>query len=213
MLRWDSLKERAFLAVSGPVGSSASARYSIDSDARREQWDVQGQSRLLKKFETTLALSSLSGARGSWSSGVIIGAPGFGYTGDLGYDLIRWPDRRLTVNTNVRLKAKRIAETAYARAEGRGTLKWLPQARGNDFATSLTVSAGSATGETPFDELFALGIDRDSELNLRAHPAVRNGKKGAAVLASRYALLNAETEKTVHDFAIIRLGLAPFLDV
>src|SRR5262249_54469953 len=154
---------------SGPVGTSASTRYLLEADARKEDWDLGGNRLLLKKFETKLGLNSLFGSRGNWSSAVIMAAPGLGYTGGAGFDFIRWPEKRLVFNAGASVKAKRIHQTRFMRTELDGRLNWLPQARGSDFATSIRIRAGSATDLTPYDELFALGIDRDTELLLRGH--------------------------------------------
>jgi hypothetical protein len=212
MARWDNLKRRAHVVVSGPMGSSVSTRYSIEMDARREEWDIDGSRRMLRKAEVTLALNSLAGSNVRWSSGVVVGAPGLGYTGSANFDVFRRPERRLFVNTGTRVKAKRLGDTAFGRAEVNARLNWLPQALGSDFASSLTLRAGSATRRAPFDELFELGIGRDSDLLLRGHSTTRDGRKGAGVLDRRYVLLNVESEKIVRDFNLLRLSAAPFVD-
>jgi hypothetical protein len=71
---------------------------------------------------------------------------------------------------------------------------------------------GSATSSTPLDEVFIVGLDRDSDLHLRAHAAVRDGRKGAAPMGNRYLLLNSEVEKTLHEFTFLRVSVAPFVD-
>ncbi len=212
LLRWDRVKQRAFMFTSGPLGSSASTRYFVEADARKEEWDWRGSRLVLKKFESKLGLSSPIGSRGAWSSAVIVGAPGLGYAGQTDFDVLRWPERRLVLNTGVRAKVKRVGETRFARAEFDGHLSWFPRSRGSDFATTVRLRAGAATGQTPYDELFALGIDRDSDLILRGHRAVTNGRKGSAVFARHYGLLNLESEKTLHDFTLARLSAAPFVD-
>jgi hypothetical protein len=80
-------------------------------------------------------------------------------------------------------------------------------------AASVQIRTGSTSGQTPFDDLFALGLDRDDDHRLRAHPATHDGKKGAAVIERSYVLLNTEVEKKVHDFMLVRFAIAPFLDI
>src|SRR5262249_47262365 len=75
------------------------------------------------------------------------------------------------------------------------------------------LSGGVVTSTPYLDELFCLGLDRDGDLLLRAHPATVDGRKGAGVLVSRYALLNAETERTLFRWTLMRFSAAPFLDV
>jgi hypothetical protein len=213
MARWDNVKRRAYLAVSGPMGSSVSTRYSVEVDARREEWDIDGRRSIVRRAEATFALNSLAGSKARWSSGVIVAAPGLGYAGSANIDLVRRPERRLFVSAGTRVKAKRIGDIAFGRAEVDAMLNWLPQARGSDFATSVILRAGSASRQTPFDELFELGIGRDSDLLLRGHSTTHQGRKGAGVLARRYALLNLESEKIVREFTLLRVSVAPFVDV
>ena len=67
-------------------------------------------------------------------------------------------------------------------------------------------------GDVPLDQLFELGLDRDSSLWLRGHGATTDGKKGRAPLGRRYVLLNSEYDKTLYDGGFFRVQAGPFLD-
>jgi hypothetical protein len=92
-------------------------------------------------------------------------------------------------------------------------MHWLPQSRGRDYETRMAFRAGGIYGDAPFDELFSIGLDRDSDLRLRAHPATRDGRKGAGVISPRYVLFNSEIAKKIVDWGFVTLKLAPFADV
>src|SRR5262249_52114680 len=92
-------------------------------------------------------------------------------------------------------------------------MHWLPRARGSDFETLVQLRAGRASAATPVDELFILGLDRDSDLLLRAHSALSDGRRGAGPIGNRYALLNAQTAKILHDFGLARISAGPFVDI
>src|SRR5262249_53322104 len=101
----------------------------------------------------------------------------------------------------------------FAKAEPSLRMHWLPKARGSDYETTVQLRAGRASDSTPLDELFVVGLDRDSDLLLRAHPSIENGRKGASPTGNRYFLLNAESDKILHDFGIARISAGPFIDI
>jgi hypothetical protein len=60
--------------------------------------------------------------------------------------------------------------------------------------------------------LFQLGLDRDHDLELRAHPNRRDGKKGAGPLGSAYALSNFDLSRTLVRRPFLNLEGGPFFD-
>jgi hypothetical protein len=223
MVRWDRMKQRAAVGISGPLGSSPSARFTILNDARKEEWRMNDATTSLRRFQTTAELSSLIRSRGVWTAGVRIAgrrtdAPGreisLRYVSSVEFDAVQIPERRIQVATGLHAEVGRwFAGKRFGRLEPTVHFRWQPQAQGSDYATSIQWRAGSAPSGVPYDELFLLGLDRDNDLKLRAHPSTTDGRKGASVMASRYMLLNAEVEKTLLHFTLLRVSAAPFIDV
>src|SRR5205807_937224 len=78
---------------------------------------------------------------------------------------------------------------------------------------SVHLRAGHGFGQIPFDELFILGLDRDSDLRLRAHPALAaSGEKGSAPMGASYVLLNTDFQKRLYGNALFHLDAGPLLD-
>ena len=75
------------------------------------------------------------------------------------------------------------------------------------------VRAGWTFGQSPFDELFSLGVERDNDLWLRAHVGTRDGRKGNAPMGRSYFLSNWEFDKNVYRNSFISLRLGPLLDI
>ena len=83
---------------------------------------------------------------------------------------------------------------------------------GGDYAIEQQVRAGKVLGRAPFDELFMLGLERDNDLWLRAHPGARDGRKGSAPLGRQYFLFNWEIDKNIYTNGFFSVKLSPFLD-
>ena len=64
----------------------------------------------------------------------------------------------------------------------------------------------------PFDEVYVLGFDRDSELWMRGHPGLLSGQKGNAPLGREYVLVNSEMDKIVYRASFVTFRVGPFLD-
>jgi len=90
--------------------------------------------------------------------------------------------------------------------------EWMPQARGDDHVIRFQVCGSNMFGIVPLDQLFELGLDRDSSLWLRGHGATIDGRKGRAPLGRRYFMLNSEYDKTLYNGGLFRFQAGPFLD-
>lgn len=137
------------------------------------------------------------------------------HLGQLSYELARVPERRFIVSTGVSTELGRIwshPSQAFAKLQGSLEAHWLPQASGDDYEIQGKIRAGKTFGRIPFDELFALGVERDNDLWLRAHSGTRDGRKGNAPLGRSYFLSNWELDKNVYSNGLITLKLGPFLD-
>jgi hypothetical protein len=211
-LRWDRYKRRATVTLEGPIAGTDALRFSGNLDYRNEDWLFHGTALSVRRTDAVLAMKSPVGAGGSVATGVTAGDSRIGYLGSVEYDLLRWPERRFVISGLARTAIARDHADRFAKIEPSVRINWLPQARGADFETSIQLRAGRATAKTPVDQLFILGLDRDTDLQLRAHSALSDGRRGAGPIGTRYALLNAQMSKIVHDFGIARLSGGPFID-
>ena len=75
------------------------------------------------------------------------------------------------------------------------------------------IRGGKTFGQTPFDELFMLGLERDNDLPMRAHIGTRHGQKGSAPLGRDYFLSNWETDKNVYSNGLLTVKVGPLLDM
>jgi predicted double-glycine peptidase len=214
--RWDLNKRRLLFQVSGPV--SPSMRYDIGVDARNEIWERDEQIIPVQKQELRVNLGAVATSRWTWASGAIITRRPSGtslkYDGSMGYDLLRIPDKRLALTSELRSQFGRTlsSDQRTARLESAVQLDWFPRSTGDDYRVLLRLRSGGLWGSPHVDELFSIGMDRDEDYKLRGHSATRDGRKGAAPIGRRYALWNFEISKTVLDKSFFKATLVPFLD-
>jgi tetratricopeptide (TPR) repeat protein len=140
-------------------------------------------------------------------------------TARLNYQILRIPEKRLTMMSELSSRASRLWSSSqsgtnnfFEKLQAGLKTQWLPQSRGDDYATRWEVRAGNTFGQFPFDELFMLGVERDNDLWLRAHIGTRDGRKGSAPLGRRYFLSNWETDKNIYRNGIVAVKLGPFVD-
>ena len=135
--------------------------------------------------------------------------------GQLNYKLLDAPERRFTMTGSASTQLGRIwsqQSRVFAKLQGSMEARWLPQSAGDDYEMRGKISSGQTLGESPFDELFILGVERDNDLWMRAHVGTRNGRKGGAPMGRDYILSNWELDKNVYDNGLMRFKLGPFLD-
>jgi tetratricopeptide (TPR) repeat protein len=129
--------------------------------------------------------------------------------------LWRLPERRLTLEGGASSQVGRIwSQPSHSFEKLQGSLRfhWFPQPQGDDYEIQHRVRAGKTLGEVPFDELFILGLERDNDLEMRAHIGTRDGRKGSAPMGRNYFLSNFEADKNVYRNGIVTVKLGPFLD-
>jgi tetratricopeptide (TPR) repeat protein len=137
------------------------------------------------------------------------------HLGQLNYKLLEAPERRISVAGSASTQLGRIwsqQSRVFAKLQSSIETRWFPQSAGDDYEMRGKISAGQTFGESPFDELFILGVERDNDLWMRAHVGTRDGRKGSAPLGRDYVLSNWELDKNVYDNGLMRLKLGPFLD-
>jgi hypothetical protein len=221
LVRWDAEKRRASLSVAWPGRMSSSLRYRIDADARDENWQLPTASFNMRRTELGGSADAVLNDTWTWRNGVALtrrsfttafttafaGGTALNYNTTLRHVLLRIPERQFTIDSALSAQAGRfltLPSGRFLKTEGDAGLRW------QDFSTRLRV--GKAFGGTPFDELFVLGVDRDSDLRLRGHPATISGRKGAAPVVPGYILLNNDFQRPVLDKAGVKLHAGPFLD-
>jgi hypothetical protein len=181
-------------------------------------------------------LRSVMNGRWSWSTGLEVANRSFrnltpdaaaagktfftggntiSYWGRLDRSLLRMPEYRFTIDGSGEGRVGRefaMGFGSYGAVRGSLTAHWFPQAAGDDYEMLARVRAGKAFGDIPFDELYQLGIERDSDLWLRGHAGTDDGRKGAAPLGRRYFLANWEIDKRVYSNGLFTVKLGPFVD-
>ncbi|HEX8984802.1 MAG TPA: hypothetical protein VF767_05200 [Bryobacteraceae bacterium] len=225
LLRWDSQKRRAGLALSGPLARRPAWHWRLFADGRNENWALPGDSGFnMKRAEAGGEIETVTNSRLRWSAGASVAhrrftnssfAPGSSLAAHTAASvaLLRLPERRLSVEADGRTELGRFfGRGLYSRPQGSLLARWFPRARGDDYETSAQFRAGAATGRVPFDELFMLGIERDNGLWLRAHAGTAGGRKGSAPLGPRFALANWELAKIVRQGALYSVRFGPFFD-
>ena len=228
MLRWDAQKRRASTSVAGPLLHQAKWRYRWYADARRETWNTGGAEDFrLQRLASGVEFEAIPNWRVSWRMGAEVSSRRFGnlpefsggsaleYRAALRYELLRIPERRITVRSGANWSiGRRFSGSSDLFWQGQASVesRWLPQARGDDYEINTQVRAGTTQGNTPFDELFMLGVERDNDLWLRGHAGTLAGKKGSAPIGRNYFLVNWDFQKQLYRHSLFILTAGPFLD-
>ena len=239
--RWDPDKRRLAFDISGPLRMNPEIEYHYFLDARDERWNLQGTYHAASIQLTTVGLRRIEAggyaeigltSRFHWTTGVSAAYREFrngdqssyflnGWTAELrnrlDYLLFDWPDRRVSVAGWTALNTGRVFTSLPSRlisAEGGIHAKWYPQSAGDRYAVTLSAQSGASYGNLPLDELFTLGMERDSpfEFWFRGLTADRNGRKGAAPMGTEYGIAQAEVDRKVFEFPFVRLDAGPFFD-
>ncbi len=194
----------------------------------------------LEKLETTAQIGAVVSPNWRWTSAVSVAnrrysnvsvEPGTGdaafardflqggatvkYATQLEGAVIRIPEKRFSTTAVGRIEfGKWWARPAqsFAKVQGRLRAQWTPRAKGDDYALTGQFSAGKIFGAVPLDELSTMGMDGESDLWLRGHAVVHDGKKGFAPMGRKYVLFNSEWDKNVYSGTLFSVKLGPFLD-
>ncbi len=132
------------------------------------------------------------------------------------YTLLRVPERRFTVvgiATSEFGRGFKEELGPFGSLNGSAKASWLPHASGDQDSLRVQVRAGNIFGTVPLDQVFELGLDRDSPLWLRGHGATIDGKKGGAPLGRRFVLINSDYDRTLYNGGFLRIQLGPILDM
>ncbi|MCC6367833.1 MAG: hypothetical protein IT165_30280 [Bryobacterales bacterium] len=229
LLRWDAQKRRILSSFSAPFRGGPKWRYTLYADARSETWNLDTPADFrMTRIEAGAALRAIPSGRFSWTMALIAasrhfrGAPQFTtglsakYRAAATLRLLDLPEHRFTLDGAAAWDLARLFSLQgglYSQGQAKLAARWLPQPRGGDYEFNTQARAGKTIGHAPFDELFILGVERDSELWLRGHAGTRAGKKGSAPIAASYFLSNSELDKQLFQYTLLRVTAGPFLDL
>jgi hypothetical protein len=239
-IRWDAQKRRVQAEISSPLGRDSRYRYWFGVDSRDERWELRSVSASfgslrLRRNAISGGISSFRTSRWLWSSGGELSSRNYGQVSGIIAEqpalqvtglqlkhtlyvrrpLLHIPERRLESSLHFWSETGRLwAESSrlFERVQVSGRVRWIPGMTDDDYAVQGQLRGGSIFGQTPFDELFILGLERDNDLPMRAHIGTRNGRKGSAPMGRRYLLSNWEFDKNVYKGGLIAVKLSPFLD-
>jgi len=224
--RWQSGNRRGVVGFSSPLRQNSSLTYRIQIDGRNEDWQRDENTFNLHRVEVNTDVHAVYANGWNWTNGFGVarrtfsnsfpGGNSISYRTAVQRRLLRIPERHLTLESSAGVELGKLFGTEperFAKLRTDFTLHWFPfPTRADDYEIRAALRLGKSFSELPFDELFVLGLDRDSDLRLRAHPAMESGRKGAAPMARDYALLNYDFGKRVYSNGLFRLDAGPFVD-
>ena len=126
------------------------------------------------------------------------------------------PEHRFTISLAASSEFARLWSSPahlFEKVQGGTSVHWLPQTTGDRYEFWQRVRMGATAGTAPLDELWLIGVERDSDLWLRGHVGTRGGKKGSSPLADKYVLSNSDFYRTVWGNGLISIKAGPLLDI
>ena len=242
LVRWDDEKRRVSTEIAAPLAQNPAIRYRVYLQGLNENWNLSNTIAPatlagvnLEKAAAGAEIQYFASGHWQWDAGAEysyrkfwnpLGIPAqaaplftngsaIAVRSGIQRSLIRFPEARFTLDFNAAGEIGTFFEgplNRYARIQGSLQSHWLPESRGDDFETQISLRGGRTFGSVPFDELFMLGFDRDNDLWMRGHPSLRDGEKGNGPLGRNYVLVNAETDKIIFRKSFFTVKAGPFLD-
>jgi len=194
----------------------------------------------LERQTATAFLTGIPSGRVQWSAGaelahrsfhgVVPGSaltpslvePGFELKalGSIHSQILEVPERRLTVIVSGSSELARLwpaqstsAPHLFGKLQGDATAHWFPQAEGDRYEAQQRIRVGHIFSRAPVDELYLLGMERDTDLWLRGHVGTRDGRKGSSPLAGSYFLANSDFYRRIYSNGLITIKAGPLLDI
>jgi hypothetical protein len=240
--RWDPDKRRIRLDWRAPVHGNPRNQYLFWADARDEVWDLRRT--YTNGTNGVAIRSAAAGAsyitgitpKLQWTVGTTAARHTFGsnrpdtsflftnaWTATLDdrldYQLWSLPEHRLSTSAwglfNVgRTFAAPDTSSRLAEVRGGFNAEWFPQAKGETYRLTIQTQAGRLFGNTPIDDLFQLGMERDTArgLWLRGIVSTQNGRKGSALLGREYAIQQTTLERQFFHIPFVTFAAGPFFD-
>jgi hypothetical protein len=223
-LRWDRDKRRAFVSMDTPLGGNPKWNLRLSFDGRDENWLDPGTGFKMKKTLASAEIRAVPAGRWSWTSGVSMSDRHFRaspnsistalaegvelkYAGSIMRTLLRNPSRKLDLNSSLAVEAGKL----WAADAGRFT-RFVSSSEVRWRSLTSSVQLGTAIGRIPFDERFTIGLERDSDLWLRAHAATVDGRKNASNTSRSFVVTNSDYQKEFWRTAWFKVSTGPFVD-
>ncbi|HEY2382677.1 MAG TPA: C39 family peptidase [Terriglobia bacterium] len=218
LVRWDAQKKRVNVSLTSPLRLNSSLSYRINLDARDENWQLPTAGFNMKRAELSGSTDAILNDAWTWTNGAALtrrsftnaytGGRAISYNSGLRHSLLKVPEKRLTIDSAISAGVgKFFAQPAgrFVQTQGDVSARWSD--------ASVRLRGGKSFGDLPFDQLFVLGVDRDSDLRLRGHPATSpDGRKGAAPVTRDFILMNADFTRPLFDKSLFGVRAGPFLD-
>ena len=132
------------------------------------------------------------------------------------------PERRFTLTAAASAELARLwssqtqvpgAPGVFGRLQGSALAHWFPQPQDDKYEVRERGRLGRTLGSTPFDDLFLLGMERDTDLWLRGQIGTRDRKKGSSPLADSYFLSNSDFYRRIYGNGLFSIKAGPLLDI
>ena len=190
----------------------------------------------LKREAAEATITSIHSGRTQWSMGGELShrtygdvAAGLALTPQLvspGFELkhvagvraewIDLPEHRFTMSVAASSELARMWSSParlFEKAQGGVSLHWVPRADSDTYEFSQRARGGGIAGTAPIDELWMIGVERDTDLWLRGHIGTRDGQKGSSPVADRYFLSNSDFYRSLWSNGLISIKAGPLFDV
>jgi hypothetical protein len=217
MLRWDSNKQRASVAVETPLNGNPAHGVRASADFRKENWVSPDGGFAMKKILAAAEIYGVQSGRWNWTSAVSFshrlfsndfsGGVQLKYSAAARHTWLRDPARHVNLDSSIAIDAGRLWAESPARFG-----KIVTSTKFGWQGLTSEVRLGTAIGQLPFDERFVIGLERDSDLWLRAHSASVNGRKNGSNTARAFILTNSDFQRKWLDTGWFHMTAGPFLD-
>jgi predicted double-glycine peptidase len=213
--RWDPDKKRAAVSLEAPLAGDPKWTLRTSLEGRDENWASESGGFRMRKVEAKAGIRSVPNGRWSWTSGAAISSRRTAieqgievkYSGSVTRTLVRNPDKNLRVDSTIRNETGKFFQSSplrFATLMNTTSLCW--------GSITSDIKLGSTIGQSPFDEHFMIGLERDSDLWLRAHTATIDGRKNASNVSRSFFITNSDYQKPVLNSGWFRLSAGPFVD-
>lgn len=135
---------------------------------------------------------------------------------------VQIPERRFSLTTGASAELARMWPTqsqvtgapgVFGKLQGSALAHWFPRQQSEVYEAAERVRAGRTFASTPFDELFLIGMERDSDLWLRGMVGTRDRKKGSSPLGSNYFLSNTDFYRRIYGNGLFDIKAGPLADI
>jgi tetratricopeptide (TPR) repeat protein len=137
-------------------------------------------------------------------------------------EIVKIPERRFSLAVAANSELARMWSTQtqvpraprlFARLQGSALAHWFPQAQGDTYEARQQLRTGGTFANAPFDELYVLGMERDTDLWARGQIGTRDRKKGSSPLGDSYFLSNTDFYRRIVGNSLFSIKAGPLFDV